>query len=208
MREFGRVNNLDNEGRKVLRIEDSGVTVDQVKETGIVRDNHNVKPVRPYMTNGELEFHTDLSDLAFLMCVNPADEGGVSKLVNSKEVYEYIKINHPNELSTLESTKYQVHHQTPLIPDGKNHLISIPIFSFKDGFFSSFFLRTYILVTNEKLGLGLSKHEIDALNLVEDVANKLSTTILLEKGDILICNNHTTYHSRTKFQDKKTRDYC
>lgn len=204
MSEFGTPLNIDNLGSKILKVEDQGVSIDQVKSE-IVRGTNQKRSFRPYMTNAELEFHTDLCDLLFLMCVNPADEGGLSKVVTSLHVYNYMKQFHRKEFDLLQKTRFRIHHQTPLKPDGNNHIIEIPIFSFKDGYFASHYLKTYITITNEKFNLGLSKEELNALYLIEEVSEKLCTTFKLDKGDVLILNNHTSYHARTEFKDGKIK---
>ena len=201
MEKFGKLTNSDNSGTKILRVEDRGVSREQIEQHGIVRVEKNKEQYKPFMSNTELEFHTDLCDVTFLMCINAAEVGGISKVVSSKEVYNYLKKYHKSDLDIIENTKYQVHHQTPLKPDGKNYLIEIPIFTFQDGYFASYLLRTYILVTNEKLKLGLTQDQINALNLVEEISKKLSTEIALKPGNILILNNHTSYHARTEFKD-------
>lgn len=203
MEEFGSVLNQNNNGDSISYIQDKGVSVDDVLNKGVIAGNNKGQTNnRPYLTNAELEFHTDLADLAFLLCVQPAKEGGENKVVNSQEVYTYMQTHYPEDLEALSGT-FKIMHQTPLKPDGANHLINIPIFTQQDGYFSSFFLRTFIFITYEKLGLELSKAQRDALNRVNAVAEKLCTTFTLKKGDVLILNNHITYHARNSFNDRE-----
>lgn len=202
MKEFGTIMNQNNNGDPISYIQDKGVSKEDVLNKGVVSgDNQGQTNNRPYLTNAELEFHTDLSDLALLLCVQPAREGGENHVVNSKEVYQYMAQYHPEDLAALSET-FKIMHQTPLKPDGQNHLIDIPIFTEKDGFFSSFLLRAFIFITYEKLGLELSEEKRNALNRINQVAEKLCTTLTLQKGDVLILNNHTTYHARNRFNDR------
>ncbi|MGR6872874.1 TauD/TfdA family dioxygenase [Pseudomonas sp. HK3] len=202
MNQFGTVLNQNNNGDAISYIQDKGVSTEDVLNKGVVSgDNKGQTNNRPYLTNAELEFHTDLSDIAFLLSVQPAQKGGENHVVNSEEVYSYIKEHHPEDLVALSDT-FKIMHQTPLKPDGKNHLISIPVFTNKEGFFSSFLLRAFIFITYEKLGLDLSLEKRDALNRINEVATKLCTTLTLRKGEVLILNNHTAYHARSSFNDR------
>ncbi len=202
MEQFGTVLNQNNNGDPISYIQDKGVSVEDVLHKGVIAgDNKGQTNNRPYLTNAELEFHTDLADLAFLLCVQPAMAGGENKVVNSQDVYTYMQSHHPEDIDALSGT-FKIMHQTPLKPDGANHLIDIPIFTHKDSFFSSFLLRTFIFITYEKLGLVLSEAQRNALNRVNAVAEKLCTTFTLKKGDVLVVNNHTTYHARNSFNDR------
>lgn len=202
MNEFGSVLNQNNNGDPISYIQDKGISTEDVLNKGVVSgDNKGQTSNRPYLTNAELEFHTDLSDLAFLLCVQPAREGGENHVASSTEVYNYMKENHPVDLAELKDT-FKIMHQTPSKPDGQNHLINIPVFRDKNGYFSSFLLRAFIFITYDKLGLELTKEKRNALNRVNEVATKLCTTFTLKKGDVLILNNHTTYHARNSFNDR------
>jgi hypothetical protein len=200
MSEFGEVVNQNNLGDLVSHIKDVGATVEEVLNKGVLQgDNKNQTANRPYQSNVELEFHTDLADLAFLLCIEPAKVGGESKIVNSHEVHSYIKFHHPDDLKELHEP-YQVMHQDRAKPDGKNHLINYPVFRDYEGELSSFILRTFTLITHEKMNLKLSEKRKQALNRVDEVAKKLCTTFKMNKGDLLIMNNHRTYHGRSAFK--------
>jgi len=202
MNKFGTVLNQNNNGDPISYIQDKGVSTEDVLNKGVVSgDNKGQTNNRPYLTNAELEFHTDLSDLALLLCVQPAKEGGENHVVNSQDVYNYMQEHYPNDLAALSDT-FKIMHQTPSKPDGQNHLIDIPVFTEKDGFFSSFLLRAFIFITYEKLGIELTKEKRDALNRVNEVSEKLCTTLTLKKGDVLVLNNHIAYHARNSFNDR------
>ncbi len=202
MNEFGTIVNQNNSGDPISYIQDKGVSTEDVLNKGVVGgDNKGQTNNRPYLTNAGLEFHTDLADIAILMCVQPAREGGENHVVNSQEVYNYMKENHTDDLAALTGT-FKVMHQTPTKPDGQNHLIDIPIFREVDGHFSSFLLRAFIFITYEKLVLELSEQKRNALNRINEVAEKLCTTITLKKGEALVLNNHTAYHARSSFNDR------
>ena len=200
MKEFGEVVHQNNLGDLVSHIKNIGATKDKVLNEGVLKSkNENQTKNRPYQSNLELEFHTDLADLAFLLCIEPAQVGGESKVVNSKEVYNYMKGHYPEDLKVLDEP-YHIMHQTKSKPDGKNHLITYPIFREYQEHLSSFMLRTFTLITHEKLNISLSNERKQALNRVDQVAKELCTTFKLEKGDLLIMNNHRTYHARTAFE--------
>lgn len=200
---FGLILNQNNNGDLISFVHDKGLTADDVLNKGVVSgDNKGQTTNRPYLTNAELEFHTDLCDLAFLLCVTPASRGGESKIVNSKAVYNYMSQHFPSDVVILSDT-FKIMHQTPLKPDGKNYLIDIPIFTEHKGNFSSFLLRTFIFVTYQRLGLPLSDKHVAALNRVNEVSEKLCTTFKLKAGDLFIMNNHQAYHARNSFDDPK-----
>ncbi len=203
MGEFGEIVNQNNLGDLISHIKDIGVTRDEVLNKGVIKsENKNQTKNRPYQSNVELEFHTDLADLAFLLCIEPAKVGGESRIVNSHEVYAYMEQHYPEDLKELDEP-YYIMHQTKSKPDGKNHLIKYPVFREYEGDLSSFILRTFTLITHEKLNLELSDERKQALHRVDEVAGKLCTTFKMEKGDLLIINNHRTYHGRSAFKGKE-----
>jgi len=189
-------------GHLISHVRDQKVKREDIAN-GIVNDTTQFQTKnRPYLSNEYLEFHTDLCDVTGLLCVHPSPKGGENKVVSSIAVFEELNTHFPRMAKAL-STPLQLMHQTPDMPDGKNHPILHAPFSECQGYFSSFMLGSYIRTTYERRGLDLDPMVLDAIDKVQEISNNDNNAIQfkLSQGDILFTNNHITYHSRNAFED-------
>lgn len=154
------------------------------------------KATRVYETNAYLPYHTDPSDVVGLLCLRKAKSGGVSSLVSVASIYNEILENHPEYLGLFYRTWYYAHL-------GEDLPSLSPLFSYHDGKLSFRYLRQYIELGYEVMGLPLSRVERDALDLFDSIAQRddLRLDMLLEPGDLQWANNYTVLHSRTGFED-------
>ena len=78
-----------------------------------------------------------------------------------------------------------------------------PIFSFHDGKLSCRYLRQYIELGYEQMGIPLSPIEKEALDLFDEImmSPDMRIDMMMEPGDIQFANNYTVLHSRTSFED-------
>lgn len=203
MRLFGHIMYQNNNGDLVSHIKNSNVTADDVLKKGLINNQtENQTKNRPYLSKAYLEFHTDLADLAGLFCINQSNEGGENRVVSSLAVYEKMQTDYPDLLKSI-SEPLHLMHQVPSKKDGKNHLITHKIFSEQDGYFASFLLGSYILATYKGMGLDLDPKVADAIDAIQEIAAdpQFCLQFKLKPGDILLVNNHLTYHSRYAFED-------
>ncbi len=72
----------------------------------------------------------------------------------------------------------------------------------RDGKFTSHYSRTYIESAEMMEGVPkLTPQQIEAMNMLDAVAEEQSFGMTLEPGDIQFLNNHVIYHARTPFED-------
>lgn len=154
------------------------------------------KETRVYETNLYLPYHTDVSDVFGLMCVRQGKSGGLSSLVSSGAVYNEILENYPEYLGVFYRPMYYAHL-------GKDASIKSPIFSYHDGKLSARYLRQYIELGAELEGRPISRVEIEAMDLFDNIIHKeeIRLDMMLEPGDLLLANNYSVMHSRTSFED-------
>lgn len=154
------------------------------------------KTTRVYETNAYLPYHTDPSDVVGLLCLRKARRGGLSSLVSSAAVYNVLLANHREYLALFYRPFYYAHL-------GKDKPGLSPLFSYHDGKLSCRYLRQYIELGHEIMGLPLSRVEVDALDLFDSIIHDetLRLDMMLEPGDLQFANNYAVMHSRTAFED-------
>lgn len=154
------------------------------------------KDTRVYETNAYLPYHTDPSDVVGLLCLRKAKQGGLSSLVSAASVYNEIIENHPEYLALFYRPMYYAHL-------GKSEPGLSPIFSYNEGKLSCRYLRQYIELGSDTMGLPLSRIESEALDLFDSIMHRkdLRIDMMLEPGDLQFANNYAVMHSRTEFED-------
>ena len=154
------------------------------------------KTTRVYETNLYLPYHSDPSDVVGLLCIRKAREGGLSSLVSVAAVYNEILEKHPEYLGLYYRPMYFAHLCEPM-PSLS------PIFSFHEGKLSCRYLRQYTELGHEIREQPLSKVEIEALDLFDEIIHKeeIRLDMMLEPGDLQFANNYAVLHSRTEFTD-------
>lgn len=154
------------------------------------------KQTRVYRTNANLPYHSDMSDVVGLLSIRKAKEGGESSLVSFATVYNTILKEYPEYLAYYYHPAYYNHL-------GEYEPSLSPIFSYWEGKLACRYLRQYIEVGHERKNIPLSRVQKDALNIFDEIShrNELRINMILEPGDIQLCNNYIVMHSRTSFVD-------
>ncbi|MEZ5727427.1 MAG: TauD/TfdA family dioxygenase [Burkholderiaceae bacterium] len=154
------------------------------------------KETRVYETNLYLPYHSDPSDLVGLLCIRKARQGGVSSLASVAAIYNEILENHREFLGLYYKLWYFEHlcEPTPSLS---------PIFSYHQGKLSCRYLRQYTELGHEVMRQPLSKVEIEALDLFDQIIGleRIRLDMMLEPGDLQFANNYAVLHSRTAFED-------
>jgi len=173
-----------------VRQNPQGDLIGQVMNVGDIND----KNTRVYETNLYLPYHTDPSDVFGLLCLRKGKSGGLSSIVSSGAVYNEILAHYPEYLGLYYRPLYYAHLGDETLS---------PIFSYHDGKLSCRYLRQYIELGHEMHNVVLSRVEIDALDLFDQVMHddKVRLDMMLEPGDILFANNYAVMHSRTSFEE-------
>lgn len=154
------------------------------------------KTTRVYETNLYLPYHSDPSDVVGLLCLRKAREGGLSSLVSVAAIYNEILARHPEYLGLYYRPLHFAHLCEP------EPSLS-PIFSWHQGKLSCRYLRQYIELGHEIRQLPLSRVEVEALDLFDQVMHedRMRVDMLLEPGDLQFANNYAVLHSRNAFVD-------
>ncbi|MBV8654157.1 MAG: TauD/TfdA family dioxygenase [Alphaproteobacteria bacterium] len=183
-----------------------GIPVSQSKNgelLGEVRDlgvRLGTATARGYRSNEHLRYHTDRADLVLLLCVRKAESGGLSRVVSSVAIHNEILKRRPDLLELLYAPYY--HSRQGEEAAGEMPFFAKPIFGFCDGRFSSQYSRSFVESAQRFPEVPrLTSAQIEAIDLLAQLADELCVPMELEPGDIQILNNHVTYHSRTGYKD-------
>src|SRR5690606_32085921 len=108
---------------------------------------------------------SDPSDVVGLLCVRKAMEGGLSSLVSVAAIHNQILAKHPEFLGLYYRPMYFEHLCEP------RPSLS-PIFSHHEGKLSCRYLRQYLELGHEIMEQPLSRVEIAALDLFDEVMHE------------------------------------
>ncbi len=176
-----------------------GTPVQQNGARGLMRDIRDSGGKR-VDSNGALRWHTDRTDVVGLLCVRRAKAGGISRIVSAVAIHDAILERRPDLLAAL----YQDYHRSTVGDEVGAEALSypLPIFARRDGHFTSHFSRTYIEQAQDVSGVPpLTETQVEALDMLIDLAEELCFEMPLEPGDLQLLNNHVIYHGRTPFED-------
>lgn len=181
----------------------NGAVLYDVRDTGKALEYG----VRRSVTNLDLTFHTDgpwldlPPHLVGLYCVNPAQEGGVSRFVSLCTVHNELRRRHPDLLARLYQPypwDRQAEHAADTAKTG-----SQPIFQSDGSAVVGRFNERLIETGAELEGTPLDAHGRDALDAMRALvdAPELWVEFRIERGQIQFLNNRQFAHSRTDFRD-------
>lgn len=165
-------------------------------------------------TRESIGIHTDgtspdfVPDIVGLLCVHPAINGGVSRIVNVNVAHERIRNRSPKTLALLYRdffrSKIRVGKNVP--PTLEDRLEQrYPIFDFGrwQPCLTFRYTREWIVRGHDEIGAPLNKIELEAIDLLEEELNAqdMAFEVLLQSGELLLLNNHWIGHDRTRFSD-------
>ena len=158
--------------------------------------------VRGYETSAHLPFHTDSGDVVGLLCLRPAQSGGLSSVVSAVTIHNEILKRHPEYLAPLYRGFHYIRREAALT-DSPVTPHRIPVFGARDGLVSVRLVRNQINAACTKTGIPLAPIEREALDLFAELAQDtdIHLDMDLQLGDIQFCNNYVTLHSRTSYVD-------
>ncbi len=185
-----------------------GTAVSQSKRgdfLGDVRDigtDINTREGRGYTSSAELRFHCDSADVTGLLFVRTAKSGGISRFVSSLAIHNEIARTRPDLLPILHrpfSWSWQGQERP-----GEAPYYDQAVYGVAEGHFASRYIRPHIEFAHTFYGAPeLTAVQREALDLVESLADSpaFHFETMLEPGDLILLNNHVTYHMRTEYQD-------
>jgi hypothetical protein len=156
---------------------------------------------RMYRSNLELRPHSDITAMISLACWHESASGGASIIVSGVTVHDAIRERSPELLAPL----YRGYHYHRLGEEGPDEEPTTPyrtpVFANRNGQLSCRYQRSGIAAGQRERGVALDARDIAALNLFDAIAaapeNRLA--FFLERGDMIVVNNYTVMHARTRF---------
>jgi|TARA_B100000315_G_scaffold143376_2_gene132367 hypothetical protein len=177
----------------------AGDLLGHVRDVGADASDTNV---RIYQTSERQTFHTDSCDVVGLICLQTSKSGGASMLVSAASIYNAFRERRADLLPLLFDPIAT--DRRGEIPEGMNPFFEIPVFTWYEDFLNVMYQRQYIDSAQRFSGaMRLSPEHIEALNLLDELANepKLTLTMQLEPGDMQFVHNHSLLHDRMGFED-------
>jgi len=159
------------------------------------------------ITNAESTFHTDGAfaqsppDYVGLLCLRTARVGGESQLVSAYTACAQLLESDPASLDALTDAFYfdrRGEHAADESP-----VAAFPVLADRDGELTVRYLDYYIKQGHEKAASSLSPTGCAALEAFEQTLRQANVmmTFSMERGQMLIVNNHWILHNRTAFED-------
>ncbi|MEL7123505.1 MAG: TauD/TfdA family dioxygenase [Bacteroidota bacterium] len=176
-----------------------GHVLGHVKNLNVDSSDPNV---RLYQTKERQTFHTDSCDVVGLLCVQPAQQGGLSLLVSADTVFNEMHKRRPDLLQLLLEPIGT--DRRGEVPEGQLPYMLIPVFSHYEGRITPFYQRQYIESSQRFPDAPrLTPQHFEALDLFDELCNdpNLHLSMMLEKGDMQFVYNHAMLHDRTGFVD-------
>lgn len=164
--------------------------------------------IRGSYTNKELEFHTDNTfahappDFISLLCLHPAQEGGVSRITSFCNLHNELLADHPRHLERLYQPYYydrqMEHHQ------GEPRVSISRAFDYNGSYLRGRLSYNVILQGYELMGEQVDPDGLQALDTAYEIINDPSRWVehTLKRGQIQFVNNRSLAHARTGFADE------
>ena len=180
-----------------------GTMVYDVRDTGRLPGNG----VRPDVTNAEQSFHTDNSynlcppEYVGLLCLHPAMEGGVSRIVSLVSAHNEIRRRRPEVLPRLYQPFY-FDRQREHAPDD-TMVTHHPIFEVDAGRLHGRLSRFQVRNGQALAGVPLDAEGEAALDELDCTMDRedLRMDFHFEAGQMQFVNNRQIAHKRTGFRD-------
>ena len=153
---------------------------------------------------GELDFHTDTTDIFALFCLQPAKSGGKSRLVSTGMLHNMIGETKPDHLAALYVGYYYMSQSDDNV--GSTPTIStkrVPVFTRKGDKVEGYYISQVVQRAVDQGLLEYNEIEDNAREEIQRTAEMpgLAHEFDLKAGDLLIVNNHTVLHARYNYKD-------
>lgn len=174
-------------GQFLTRVEDRGATLDDPTRRG-------------HESSAELPFHADRADLVALLCVRPAEQGGLSRVASSREVHDLLVEECPDLLSTLYRPFPQDRRgeEAP----GESPWCTMPVFHNEgDGLVTRYVRRFIEGSQRHEDAPRLTAEQRAAMDALDRLLQRpgLAQEMAFAPGDLQILNNFDVLHARTAF---------
>ena len=159
--------------------------------------------VRGYQTNAELDMHTDGADIAGLLCLKKAKEGGENQLVSSIATFNRLVEMDPDAAEHLSNTSFYVDWRGEEGP-GEKPYYQAKIFTETAKGFASWSIIPYVHSAQRFEEVPrLTEQDLAALEAYQKAKwdESLVVRVLQEPGNMLFLNNHYLMHARSEYVD-------
>ena len=185
-----------------------GHILGHVKDLG--EDSTQIDKVRIYRTNARQYFHADDCDIVGLLCIARSMEGGESDMASSHEIWNVLQKERPDvaELFTKPIWYFDRKGETS---KGQQDWIKSSIFYLETAVngrsqrvyskYDPYFVRSLTRFSDKGLIPALSEEQKEAMDVLEDVCNRIRLHMILEVGDIQFLHNGHILHARTAYKD-------
>ncbi len=188
-------------GLRLKMIRDEGASVGEVYgQMQEANGPHFLSAYARAVSNGPLRFHTDRTDVVGLLCIDQAVSGGLSKIASTVAIHNEILRRRPDLLEEL----FRPYPRSRLGEEknGGELFYMLPVFGLRDGRFTSHYSRTYIEAAQKLPHVPrLTDRQMEAMDLLAEVAESLCYRMHFQPGDMQFLNNHVIYHARDAFAD-------
>lgn len=157
--------------------------------------------LRGYQTDVELNFHGDGSDALLFLCLRDAPEGGLTRLASAGAAFNRVLAQSPALACALQQP-YPFDTRGELGPERPFQLA--PIFVEHAGRMNILYKRGYVELAKSIPGAPpLTSAQCEAMDLLDEVLADpaLYYEFKLAPGDVLMANNYSVLHARTRFTD-------
>jgi alpha-ketoglutarate-dependent taurine dioxygenase len=155
--------------------------------------------------DGQLCFHTNVCDIVALMAVRAARLGGDSSVASAFAVHNLFLRERPDLLPALY--RGARNHRRGAGPYGAatNAARRVPVFSIAKRALSVRYAPPY-LANDFGVADDGDLQLVEAMDALERYGERVKTTFRLEPGEVLLLNNLTTLHARSRFEDWSEAD--
>ncbi|ORY27885.1 hypothetical protein BCR39DRAFT_536597 [Naematelia encephala] len=179
-----------------------GHVLGHVKDLG--NDPTQIDKVRIYSTAARQFFHTDSADIVGLLCLQRAKEGGESDVVSAHHVWNTLQAERP-DIAELLATPNWYFDRKGETSDGQQGWIKKAVFYWHDGKLVSHYDPYYVKSITRFVEAGLipghSPAQLEAIQVLEETAQRLSLHMILAVGDIQFVADTHVFHARTAYID-------
>lgn len=156
--------------------------------------------VRGYQTKVNQRFHADSCDIVGLMCLQTPKSGGTSSVVSTVAVHNEMLARRPDLARVLAGPIYW--DRRGEVPEGKDPWYVLPVFNYRDGWFSCRYGRQYIDSTQRFEPVPrTTPQQAEALDMMDALLAELKLDMQFQIGDIQFLFNHIMLHARSAFED-------
>jgi TfdA family taurine catabolism dioxygenase TauD len=156
-----------------------------------------------------LPYHIDrCTDVIGLVCVRPAQHGGLSRLISSRQLHNELLAQRPDLLSVLyRPLPFRTPRSMMWLSEDCEvpEWVEIPVFSRNgDDQFAGHYVRRFFEGSQDLPDAPrLTPEQLAAFDALDEVLDRpeLTLEMVMEAGDVQLVNNLHVLHSRTSYDD-------